>query len=277
MGIARDLHIDLGEARKTMKYSLGNYIATIVATAPITVIPIMIVNVTGASQQAYFYVAYSVAAFLFMVPDAIGASMFVEGSHERPLKATAYKSLRFSFVILAPMVLAIVIFGDKILLLFSPEYSAAAYELLLLLAISSLFYAVIAVYITVIQVQKNIAMVNYIRLAFVGLTIGLELRLAAQAGPDRDRLRVDLGERDSSGNCRLDDAVEKEMVIAGRKVAVWIAMAADMSRKPCTRRLHKGRQVRGHTARSKVIDFHFYPATFIGKNVQKRELTIFPK
>ena len=182
MGIARDLHIDIGEARKTIKYSLGNYTSTIIATAPLTLIPILIVNVTGASQQAYFYVAFSVAIFLFMVPDAIGASMFVEGSHEQPLKATAYKSLRFSFIILAPMVLAIAIFGDNILLLFSPEYSAAAYELLLLLAISSLFYAVIAVYISVVQVRKKMAMLNYIRLAVTGLTLGLSYILLLKLG-----------------------------------------------------------------------------------------------
>jgi O-antigen/teichoic acid export membrane protein len=182
MGVARDLHIDIGEARKTIKYSLGNYTSTIIATAPLTLIPILIVNVTGASQQAYFYVAFSVAIFLFMVPDAIMASMFVEGSHEQPLKITAFKSLRFAFVILAPMVLAIAIFGDNILLLFSSEYSEAAYELLLLLAISCLFYAVIAIYISVVQVQKNMAMLNYIRLAVTGLTLGLGYVLLLKLG-----------------------------------------------------------------------------------------------
>lgn len=182
MGIARDLHIDIGEARKTVRYSLGNYTSTIIATAPITLIPILIVNVTGAVQEAYFFVAYSIAIFLFMVPDAIGASMFVEGSHERPLKATAFKSLRFNFIILVPMVLAIAVFGDNILLLFSSEYTAAAHQLLLLLAISSLFYAVIAVYITVVQVQKNIAMLNYIRLAVTGLTLCLSYVLLQKLG-----------------------------------------------------------------------------------------------
>ena len=182
MGIARDLHVNIAEARKTARYSLGNYTSTIISTAPLTLIPILIVNVTGASQEAYFYVAYSVAIFLFMVPDAIGASMFVEGSHERPLRSTAYKSLRFNLIILAPMVLAITVFGDHILLLFSPEYSAAAHQLLLLLAISSLFYAVIAVYITVVQVQKNIAMLNFIKLAVAGLTLSLSYVLLHKLG-----------------------------------------------------------------------------------------------
>ena len=182
LGIVRDLHIDFGQARKTMRYSLSNYMALILYTAPYTLIPILVVNVIGASQQAYYYAAYSIAAFLFLVPDAIVASMFVEGSHERPLKATAFKSLRFALVILVPLVLAAVFFGDDLLLLFSPEHSAAAYELLLLLAISSLFYAVIEVYFTVMQVRKNLVMLNFVRLAVTGLTLGLGYVLLQKLG-----------------------------------------------------------------------------------------------
>ena len=182
MGIARDLHVDIGQARKTMKYSLSNYMALILYTAPYTLIPILVVNVIGASQQAYYYAAYSIAAFLLLVPDAIVASMFVEGAHERPLRATAFKSLRFALVILVPMVLATVFFGDNLLLLFSPEHSAAAYELLLLLAISSLFYAVIEVYFTVMQVRKNLVMLNFVRLSVTALTLGLGYVLLQKLG-----------------------------------------------------------------------------------------------
>jgi O-antigen/teichoic acid export membrane protein len=182
MGITRDLHADFGQARKTMRYSLSNYMALILYTAPYTLIPILVVNVVGASQQAYYYAAYSIAAFLLLVPDAIVASMFVEGSHERPLRATAFKSLRLALAILVPMVLAAAFFGDDLLLLFSPAHSAAAYELLLLLATSSLFYAVVEVYFTVVQVRKNLAMLNFVRLSVTGLTLGLGYVLLQRQG-----------------------------------------------------------------------------------------------
>jgi len=182
MGITRDLHIDLGQARKTMKYSLSNYMALILYTAPVTLVPILVVNVIGAVPQAYYYAAYSIAAFLLLVPDAIVASMFVEGSHERPLKATAFKSLRFALIVLVPMVLAAIFFGDNLLSLFSPEHSAAAYELLLLLAVSSFFYAVVEVYFTVMQVRKNLVMLNFIRLSITALTLGLGYVLLQKLG-----------------------------------------------------------------------------------------------
>jgi O-antigen/teichoic acid export membrane protein len=182
LGIVRDLHIDFGQARKTMKYSLSNYMALILYTAPVTLIPILVINVIGATQQAYYYAAYTIAAFLLLVPDAIVASMFVEGSHERPLRDTAFKSLRFALIILVPMLLATVIFGDDLLRLFSAEHSAAAYELLLLLAISSLFYAVIEVYFTVMQVRKNLVMLNFVRLSVTALALGIGYVLLQKLG-----------------------------------------------------------------------------------------------
>ena len=182
MGISRNFHIDIGEVRKTFFFSIGSYTSTAIATAPITLIPILIVNVAGAAEGAYFFMAYTIATFLFMVPDSIAASMFVEGSHERPLRDTAFKSLKVHLLLLAPMVLAIVVFGDKILLLVSPEYLAAAHQLLLLLAISSPFYAAISVFITVVQVQKNMIMLNYIRLAGSGLTLCLGFILLLKVG-----------------------------------------------------------------------------------------------
>ena len=45
-------------------------------------------------------------------------------------------------MIMAPIVLFIIVFGNKLLAIFGPEYSVAAYPMLQLLAISSLFSAV---------------------------------------------------------------------------------------------------------------------------------------
>lgn len=143
LNIMRDIHVDFGQARKTMGYSLSNYMALILYTTPYTLIPILVVNILGPIHQAYYFAAYSIAAFLFLVPDAIVASMFVEGSHERPLKATSLRSLGFAPAILVPLVPATAFFGDELLLMFSPEHLAAACQLLLLLVISSPFYAVI--------------------------------------------------------------------------------------------------------------------------------------
>ena len=66
------------------------------------ILPIMVLNVLGAEQAAYYYIAYAIAALLFMIPGAISTSLFVEGSHGEALKRTVVKSLVTIFSLLVP-------------------------------------------------------------------------------------------------------------------------------------------------------------------------------
>ena len=70
--------------------------------APNLILPIMVLNVLGAEQAAYYYIAYAIAALLSMIPNAISTSLFVEGSHGEALKRTVVKSLAIIFSLLVP-------------------------------------------------------------------------------------------------------------------------------------------------------------------------------
>ena len=66
------------------------------------ILPIMVLNVLGAEQAAYYYIAYAIAALHFMIPNAISMLLFVEGSHGEALKRTVVKSLVTIFSLLVP-------------------------------------------------------------------------------------------------------------------------------------------------------------------------------
>jgi O-antigen/teichoic acid export membrane protein len=173
LNVSGKLGIDLASVQKSLGFSLGNYVSTILTIAPITLIPVMAVNTIGASEGAYFYIAYSIATFLLMVPDAVSMSLFVEGSHGMPLKENTVKSIRFTFMVMAPMALLIMLFGDRLLAMFgSPSY-AKALPTLQMLAISSFFSAITSIYSSVKKVQKDMATVSCISLAASASTIGL--------------------------------------------------------------------------------------------------------
>jgi O-antigen/teichoic acid export membrane protein len=173
LNVSSNMDFSFKDVRNSFGFSLGNYIAAIFLSAPITLMPIIIVNAVGANEGAYFYIAYSIATFLFMVPDAISMSLFVEGSHKQPLKANTIKSIKFTLLIMSPMILFIPFFGDKLLALFGRQYAIEALQLLQLLAVSSLFYAILDIYTAIKKVQKDIPMVNYLSFATSVLTIGL--------------------------------------------------------------------------------------------------------
>lgn len=172
-GLHFSKNFDTTSIKNIFKFSFGNYSAGIFTMAPITVIPIMIVNTIGAEEGAYFYVAYSIASLLFMIPNSVSTSLFVEGSHNLPLKENVVKSLRLTLTLLLPSLILIFIFGDKILLLFSPEYSKGSFEMLQLLAASSIFSVVTSIFTSIKRIQKNIAIINFINLVLSAMIIGI--------------------------------------------------------------------------------------------------------
>lgn len=159
--------------RKIMKFSLGNYTAGIFMIVPTTVIPLMIMNMLGAKESAYFFIAYSVASLLTMIPNAVSLSLFVEGAHSQPLKENIIKSLKLIITLLFPALIFIFIFGDKLLLLFGMDYSEQSLRILQLLAASNIFSAIIFIYISIKKIQKDVRMINYLSFSLSILIIGL--------------------------------------------------------------------------------------------------------
>lgn len=172
-GITLARKLDVAALRNILKFSMGNYTAGIFMILPITVIPIMILNTVGAKEAAYFYVAYSIAGLLFMIPNGISMSLFVEGSHNLPLKDIVIKSIRLVMTLLIPAFLFIFFFGDILLQLFSKEYSKQSFEILRLLAVSSIFAAIISIYMSIKKIQKDIRMMNCVNFTISVLMIGL--------------------------------------------------------------------------------------------------------
>ena len=166
-------HFDTTTVKKMIAFSLGNYTANMLMMLPVSVLPLMIINTIGAEEGAYFYIAYSVAGLLFMIPHAVSMSLFVEGSHNQPIKENVIKSIKFVMALLLPSIIFIVLFGDQLLMLFSAEYSEKSFEMLQLLAVSSVFAAIISIYTSIKRIQKDVRMLNYVSFAHSFLIISI--------------------------------------------------------------------------------------------------------
>jgi O-antigen/teichoic acid export membrane protein len=181
-GLSMKWEIDITSLREIFRFSLGNYTAGIFQLAPL-IIPVMIINAIGAREGAYYYIAHAMAVgLLFIIPFSVGYSLFVEGSHGMPLKETSIKSLKFTMLILIPAIAVIFLFGDRLLLLFGTQYSTQALELLWLLAVSSLLSVIPTIYSSIVTVQKNIKMLNYVNFAISALMLGAAYPLLLKYG-----------------------------------------------------------------------------------------------
>ena len=160
---------------KMVHFSFTNYAATLIWFAPTFILPLMVVNLLGAEANAYFYIAWAIANVLFSVPLSTSFSLFAEGSYdEGRLGQNTRRSLVFTFAIIFPALLLIILVGDKILLLFSRAYAENATSLLRVLAISALPLSLNNIYFGVKRVEmkmKSVVLLNaFIAIATLGLS-----------------------------------------------------------------------------------------------------------
>ena len=150
-------NLNLNIVKNIWKYSVGNYLASILAAIPSFILPLMIVNLLSGQQNAYFYIAWTIASILFSIPFAASQSLFAEGSHfEDKLRINANKAIRFALVLLVPATILVVVLGKWLLLLFGASYSSNALTLLWILGSSSIFVGMNSVYYTILLVRHRI-------------------------------------------------------------------------------------------------------------------------
>ena len=161
-----------------MHYSLGNYSASLLWSAPALLFPLLVVNILGAELNAYFYIAWAIAGITFVVPAGLSSSLFAEGSHEEDrLMTDTRRALKMNLLILLPVILLVFALGDKLLLLFGEEYSENATTLLWVLALSAIPLSINSLYLTVNRVRKNIPRLIVVSAAAACLSLGLSYPL----------------------------------------------------------------------------------------------------
>jgi O-antigen/teichoic acid export membrane protein len=139
------------------RYSGGNYLANLFMASPAYILPLMVVNMLGAEQNAYFYIGWMMAGLLFAIPMAVSQSLFAEGSYfEDKLKENVTRSLKFTYLLLVPAVIVLILAGKWLLLAFGQSYSLNALHLLWVLSLSSLPLAISYIYTGILRVTGRI-------------------------------------------------------------------------------------------------------------------------
>jgi O-antigen/teichoic acid export membrane protein len=152
------LRLNLSVIREVWRYSAGNYFASLFHSASTLVLPLIVVNLLPyAEQNAFFYVAWTIASLLFAVPWAVSQSLFAEGSHfEDRLRANTLRAFKFLVVLLIPAIILLVVLGKWLLLLFGESYSTNALTLLWILSSSSIFVGINQIYYTILRIRHRI-------------------------------------------------------------------------------------------------------------------------
>ena len=171
-GIRVRAAIDRGFLNEAFHFSAGNYLAGLFIAAPNMILPIMVLNVLGAEQAAYYYIAYAIASLLFMIPGAISMSLFVEGSHGEALKRTVMKSLIVIFSLLVPAAALLYVCGGWVLGVVGANYAAGGLGVLRVMVVASLFMGVNYLYFAIKRIQKDVRGIVVLNGVIGGLLVG---------------------------------------------------------------------------------------------------------
>ncbi len=159
------LIVDWEFIRKSFRFSFWNYASSILAAVPGLIIPLMVLNMFGEAEAAKYYIAFAIGNLVLYIPQSLGISLFVEGSHGEGLKKSVLRAGGASLVLLVPSVIAMLLLGDWILRLFKGEY-VEAFDLLRIIAISSFPVSVYYLFVPIQNVRmevKSIVKMNALR------------------------------------------------------------------------------------------------------------------
>ncbi len=163
--ISIPIRVDFDFIKRSFRFTSWNYVSSMLSAAPNLIIPIIILNILGEAEAARYYIAFTICGLAFIIPDSLGTSLFVEGSHGEVLKNSVFRAGGASLTLLVPVVLVLFLFGDRILELPKEEY-VQAFDLLKIIALSSFPVAIYSLFIPIQNVRmrvESIVMLNALR------------------------------------------------------------------------------------------------------------------
>ena len=149
--------IDRAVVEEVRQFSAGTFISNMVAVVPVMALPIIVTNALGSDQAAFFNLAMTIAAMLFIVPKSIANSLFAEGAKNvMSFKRQTIRMAQQAALLLVPAI-TMIFFGAHLLLsVFGPSYAAGSTLALQVLTLSALGLGLNAIAQTILKVRHKL-------------------------------------------------------------------------------------------------------------------------
>lgn len=172
-------------ARSLVRYVASDYVAYLIMTATIGLLPLVVLAVLGAEANAYYFVSWSIAYGLYLIASGMGMSMITEAAyHPASLAGYRRQALVETAKLVVPAVALVVLVAPGILGLLGSGYSREAVTLLRLLSLSALPWIVFVAYTNAARVQRRMGVVVGAHAALCGLVLAIGLPLLGPLGID---------------------------------------------------------------------------------------------
>jgi O-antigen/teichoic acid export membrane protein len=166
-----------------VRFAMQDYAAFALNMAALTLLPVLVVALLGSSSNAYFYMAFTIVVTFDLLFLNVAASLTVEGAYDEARVPLLVRSVVRRFArLLVPGVLFLVVAAPLVLLPFGSDYARQGTTALRLMALASLFRAVIALYIAISRLRGRGGPILRVQSAFSVVLVVLAVLLSGPLG-----------------------------------------------------------------------------------------------
>jgi O-antigen/teichoic acid export membrane protein len=184
-GYMPKFRLDKPALRKISTFALLTFSAYLCWGLPNWILPIMVLNRIDADHNAYFAVAWTIGTIIGAVPSAVSTSLLAEGSfNKEELGLNTSRSLRFTYLILIPAVVIMMIIAEPVLRLFGGVYAENASFLIRIITVTNLPLTLNAMYISTRLVEMKLNAVFILAVWIAGVSLGTAYALSSSMGID---------------------------------------------------------------------------------------------
>lgn len=174
--------IDFGFIRKAFDFSATNYLSSLLISASMGIMPLIVLKNIGATGAANYYMVSALTNFLFMIPIAFSTSFFAEASNAVSNDNLLIKSLKMNYLVFVPLLITTILFGGFFLNLIGEEYAVDSVDLLRMMALSGIFYPLFRLNLSLKKVAgDNWGLIRDSTIFFL-LLIGTNIIFSSQLG-----------------------------------------------------------------------------------------------
>ena len=162
------------EARRVVRFALGQHAIAVVIAAPDSLVPLLVLALLGTEATAFYYAAWTVSFSLRLLAVNLGSAVTVEGS--RAQSSTLHLSgqvRRIASFVVVPAVVVAWLLAGWVMSIYGPRYATEATDALRLLIVAVIPFTGLTLFV----VGERIAERTAVGLGVIGLTTATTLAL----------------------------------------------------------------------------------------------------
>ena len=170
-----DSYRPTGQVAKALRGpAIAHHFLNLSLTAPGLILPLVVITLLSATDNAFFYTTWMVAGGVFVIPFALTLTLYAAGSGEsETLTQKARLTVGAAFLVCAPAVLFIQFAAEYIMLIFGSAYAENASDSLRILTLGVFPLIVKDHYVAISRIHGRVASAGTIMVAGGLLEIGL--------------------------------------------------------------------------------------------------------